>query len=158
MPFLQSSGAISIANLNSFFPGSGTAMSNFYRGGSRVPASKTVSTVTREPASGGFFTMSFPAYFWGSGAYSGAAWNNVEVPGAGGGDGTSVTTGGFTYFRGSLRRTDQGIGGDAYNPGSTGYLHDIFRTQTTSSTTSINGGIPSSGAISLNQFYGAETP
>lgn len=155
MSFLQGSGAISIGNLNSHFPGSGTSMSNFYRGGSRVPSSKTVSTTTRQPTSGGFFTMSFPSYYWGGGAYGGASWNNQGL--TGGGDAmSSFTEGGWTYFRGALRRTDPGIGATAYNPGSTGYLYEIFRTQTSSTTTSINGGIPSSGTISLSQFYGAE--
>lgn len=154
MSFLQGSGAISIGNLNSHFPGSGTSMSNFYRGGSRVPSSKTVTTVTRQPASGEFYSMSFPAFAWSDGAYSGIFWNNESLPVNTNGV-SSVTTGGWTYFPGSLRRTDA-VGADAYSPGSPGYSRAVFRTQTSSSTTSINQGIPASGTISLSQFYGAE--
>lgn len=161
MPFLQSSGAISIANLNSFFPGSGTAMSNFYRGGGRVPATKTVEIITRDPTSGEYYSRTTSDYsvwtdYQGSGTI--AFKSNANNPAAGwqppwisGVSGSSWTTGGFTYYRGSIRESYT----DEY--GTTNF-HGIFRTSSTFNTVNINTGIPSSGAISLSQFYGAETP
>lgn len=143
MPFLQSSGAISIANLNSFFPGSGTSMSNFYRGGGRVPTTKTVTTVTREPTSGEFYNRS-NTFFANGGD---VLWFGANVSGGQAFNMTSWTVGNVTYFRGTARESDE-----------YGTYYGIFRTITSSSTVSINTGIPSSGQISLNQFYGAETP
>jgi len=61
---------------------------------------------------------------------------------------TSVTVGNITYFRG--RFIDETKGGTIN--------HAIFREVTTSTTVNINTGIPSSGQISLSQFYGAEVP
>lgn len=156
MPFLQSSGAISIANLNSFFPGSGTAMSNFYRGGGRVPATKTVTTTTREPTSGERYDISggpFTSY-WYTNSVEGrwAVWNNATVATPASDDTTSVTVGNVTYFRGTLRAYD------APPYGATIAYYAIYRTVTSTSTVNINTGIPSSGQISLSQFYGAETP
>jgi hypothetical protein len=152
MPFLQGSGSISIANLNGFFPGSGTAMSNFYRGGGRVPTTKTVTVVTREPASGElnlwntFWWVSGPPSFqnpWRFEWYGSAIvwWQYYNA--------TSFTTGNVTYHRGASYYVD-GKSGQT--------LWAIFRTITSSSTASINTGIPSGGQISLSQFFGAETP
>ena len=146
MPFLQSSGAISIANLNSFFPGSGTSMSNFYRGGGRVPTTKTVTTVTREPTSGDFYNVTTAyTFYYSSGDIS---WFNIDVTGgAAVPNSTSFTVGNITYFRGTARESNE-----------YGTYYGVFRTITSTSTVNINTGIPSSGQISLNQFYGAETP
>jgi hypothetical protein len=151
MPFLQSSGPISIANLNGFFPGSGTSMSNFYRGGGRVPTTKTVTVVTREPSSGYIF-QGF-VYSW---LYSGNG-QAVQIFWPGGNTGWlygypsnpwSLTFGNVTYYRATASGRDKDNNS-----------HDgIYRTVTSSSAVSINTGIPSSGQISLSQFYGAETP
>lgn len=141
MPLLQSSGAISIANLNSFFPGSGTAMSNFYRGGGRVPTTKTTTVVTREPASGEFYDRQFSTYWSGDSSF----WFGTPLSTPVGG--SSYTVGNITYFRGSVRESNE-----------YGSINGIFRTISSSSTVNINTGIPSSGQISLSQFYGAETP
>ena len=156
MPFLQSSGAISIANLNSFFPGSGTAMSNFYRGGGRVPSTKTVSTVVREPSSGENWYGKFGAFSWNMPTIGNREirWNGTVVYTFPSSDNTttSVTVGSFTYFRGTLFVTEQG------SYGTFNYYYGVWRTSGSSSTVSINGNIPTSGQISLSQFYGAEVP
>ena len=149
MPFLQSSGPISILNLHNFFPNpaAGLTMSNFYRGGGRVPATKTV----REPASGELYQFHVTFWYTASDNYRlflkwGNTWVLWDVAGAG--NATSYSVGGYTYFRGNLNYDNTGYGGD----GTRGY--GIWRT----SIASINGSIPSSGQISLSQFYGAETP
>ena len=151
MPFLPSSGQISIGTLNGFFPGSGTAMSNFYRGGGRVPATKTVPTSTREPASGDVYNSS---NFWqliGNGqVYIRWAGVNVQWGARLGVNATSWTSGNITYYRGSLRVP--------FAPKTNYADYAVFRIISGSTTVSINTGIPSSGQISLSQFYGAEVP
>lgn len=157
MPFLQTSGAISIANLNSFFPGSGTSLSNFYRGGGRVPSTKTVNTTVREPASGENWSGQYGAFSWNLptiGTRS-VRWNGADVAlleSGTAGEVSSITVGSFTYFRGTLFTTTQG------QYGTFNYFYGLWRTSGSSSTVSINTGIPSSGQISLSQFYGAEVP
>lgn len=158
MPFLQSSGAISIGNLNSFFGGSGTSMSNFYRGGGRVPSTKTVTSIVRDPPSGDYYSRitSNHTVWFGDGAlawFSSADNPNVgwQPPWMQHGGGTSYTAGGFTYYRGSLRD----VASDQYG---TYYMYAVYRTSQSSSTSNINTGIPSSGSLSLSQFYGAEVP
>lgn len=146
MPLLQSSGAISIANLNSFFPGSGTAMSNFYRGGGRVPSTK--GGFVREPASGGLYSASYRFVIPQAGVVY-VIWNGTQINGSSGGNVFSFTSGGITYFRGTLRE----VGNDYWGTPSVFEVHREYN-----STVNINTGIPASGQISLSQFYGAETP
>jgi hypothetical protein len=177
VPFLQSSGAISINDLNTFFTGSGTAMSNFYRGGGRVPSTKTTTTITREPSTGDFFSQ-LPRFgpppletlwsdqtqdaFRGDTAqvfirweanYTGAGTtatviSGVYIFGVPTGS-TSHTVGNITYFRGTFQFS-------VTSPNTNTYA--IFREITTTATVNINAGVPTSGQISLNQFYGAEVP
>jgi hypothetical protein len=152
MPFLQGSGSMSIGNLNGFFPGGGTSMSNFYRGGGRVPATKTVTTTVREPSTG--FASNGWNWYW---LYSigGQAvqfwWQGSNLAGwvYGMANVTSYTIGAYTYLRGPVVQFD--AKGNAN-------FHSIARTSQSSSTANINTGIPSSGQISLSQFFGAETP
>jgi hypothetical protein len=146
MPFLQSSGAISIANLNSFFPGSGTSMSNFYRGGGRVPATKTTTqTITESPA----FDFNFYWVNGGGGPY--LVWAGVNIYGNQNDSWrTSVTIGIWTYYPGAYSGYSDPTYGIPY--------YNIYRQRQASQTVNINTGIPSSGQISLSQFYGAETP
>lgn len=155
MPFLQSSGAISINDVRNLFGGPASpAMSNYYRGGSYVPATKTVSSYTREPGSGDYFTNWSWAWMV---PVSGrttiyATWNsetisNGSVPWSA----TSFSSGGWNYYRGGYRF----LTSDGY---INWYAYGIYRDQGTSYTVNINTGIPSSGQISLSQFYGAEKP
>ena len=142
MPFLPSSGAISIGTLNSFFAGSGTSLSNFYRGGARVPATKTTTTTTTE---GPFFSP-FEAPFYLVG-YDGEnnqtifQWDTLFFYVVNGFV-DSVTVGGVTY---------------AKNFPASGFWA-ITRSTTSTVTVNINTGVPSSGTISLSNFYGAERP
>jgi len=153
MPFLQTSGVISIASLTSFFPGSGgAAMSNFYRGGGRVPSTKTVTV--REPSPPGEY-YSFNHIFWYTTGFDYSLylkWNGIWVlwDAVGAGSATSYSVGGFTYVRGALNWDNTGYGGDGSR--SYGIWRFSFVNQ------AINTGIPSSGQISLSNFYGAEKP
>lgn len=155
MPFLPASGVISINDLNTFFTGSGTAMSNFYRGGGRVPSTKTV--VTREPASGFLYGeqtygWQFPSSFFGT-PNIWIRWDGVFVADSIPSPGTSYTIGNITYYRGP---DVMAFGNDNQPHGQKVDIFNIYREVTT--TPNINTGIPTSGQISLNQFYGAEVP
>ena len=119
-------------------------MSNYYRGGSYVPTTR--STTTREPSSGAYYSGS---YQWATtagdpGYCLGFYWNGVETSVSQ--RVTSFSTGGSTYFQGTFQAS--GKFADTYS---------IFRT--TTSTVSINTGVPSPGSsISISQLYGAENP
>lgn len=152
MPFLQSSGAISINNIKTLFGGpTSPSLANYYRGGAYVPTTKTVSYTAREPASGQYSPAN-GGYFWQVTYDSKAnrysyflAWAGSSVWQSSSSNGaiTSYTLGSITYYKGTL-----------YNGSNFG----IYRTYPSSYQQAINTGIPSSGTISLNQFYGAEKP
>jgi hypothetical protein len=155
MPFLPSSGPLSINDIRNLFGGPGSpSMANYYRGGAYIPSTKTVTT--REPTSGQNFFIGTPVgtwYFWSvennpNTGPTNYAWNSFTRV-IGPGTFTSYTTGGFTYFRGALVRVNS-------DPYGTFYDYGIYRESY--STTNINTGIPSSGQISISQFYGAEKP
>lgn len=171
MPFLPSSGPLSINDIRNLFGGpSSPAMSNYYRGGAYIPATKTSTVTVREPTSGEYFDRNASAYnsvivsnsgftpndpngntvyYWFKNLGTGGG---IEVlPGVG--NFPSVTFGGATYFRGSHRVFEY----DSTYAVSTNWF-GIYRTTTSTVTTNINTGVPSSGQISLSQFYGAEKP
>jgi hypothetical protein len=129
------------------------SMSEYYRGGAYVPSARTVATTVYEPAGGGW-TVSGNTY-WNTqpnvnGKYgvtpgqTTVLWNGAQIyynqydPNL-----TSVTVSGITYYRGPLW---------------SGYVYYIRRTYPSSYQQSINTGVPSSGAISISQLYGAENP
>jgi hypothetical protein len=150
MPSLPTSGAMSIGTLNGFFGGSGTSLSNFYRGGGRVPTTRTSTVTIREPSSGDLYQG---GYEWRVNSFE----SQVFWGGNGTGLGnettyyTSVTLSGITYFRGSFRADiSDGEGVLQWQE------YGIFRTYPSTVTTAINTGVPSSGTISLSNFYGAE--
>lgn len=153
MPFLQGSGAISINDIRNLFGGPGSpSLANYYRGGSYIPSTKTVTTTTREPSSGEYF--SFYAYMWRASNSNTVTirWANVVIGTFSPVTLTSVTVGGATYYRGSY------YGGYGYYGGDTGNDYRLYRVVTSTTTTSINTNIPTSGTISLSQFYSAEKP
>jgi hypothetical protein len=171
MPFLPASGAISINDLNTFFTGSGTAMSNFYRGGGRVPSTKTTTTTTREPASGtsyGDFTFNFQVTSFSTpGNFDNyVMWDGVFIEVdppftfIRGDPLASITVGNTTYYRGTTEKTLVGTAKSPpeYSHGQTVDTYRIHREVIVTATVNINTSIPTSGQISLNQFYGAEVP
>lgn len=140
MPTLQTSGAISLANLQTAFGGSNPiSLSEYYRNGSYVDG--TQSSTTRQPSSGAYYHAN--NYYWyivgGTELY--IVWNGSYVAGVSH-SGSSYTTGGWTYYRSAFQ------GNDGY-----GDSYSVYRTQTT--TSNINTNVPTSGTISLDDFYGA---
>lgn len=137
--------------------GNPISMSEYYRGGAYVPANRTINYTAREPASGDNYNLSQgggAAYYWfeNSQGYFGLYWNNTNVYQAYVGP-ASVTVGGVTYYRGTHRTT----GYDSKSGTTTNY-YGVYRTYPSSYQQSINTGVPGSGAISINQLYGAENP
>lgn len=142
MAYLHSSGAISFSQLQSHFGGGNPiSMSEYYRNGSYVPSIYTETTTTTT-TQGPTYTSTTKWYVLGASSY--LTWSGSNK-GTISSTALSHTTGGWTYYRDSYDSTD-GYGSN----------YKIRRSQSSSSTTTtnINTGIPSSGTISMNQFYG----
>ena len=137
---LQTSGAISLSQVQGEFGGSNPiSMSEYYRNGSYVPSTITTTSTT------GWYGQFSPLWTWivpaGTSTYQ-AYWNGTNV---GSGSGSSITVSGYTYDVGSLWNTISDKTG-------TTYYYQIRRTGSTSTT--VNSSIPTSGTISMSQFYG----
>lgn len=144
--------AYDMASIQSALGGSNPiSLNEYYRGGSYVPTTR--STTVREPTSGEYYSRTGTMYNWQQQVgvtyyiqWAANFYNNLP----GGPNVTSYTISGYTYYRGSYRSQFS----DGY--GTTFYFYGIYRTS--SSTVSINTGVPSSGQISISQLYGAENP
>jgi hypothetical protein len=129
------------------------SMSEYYRGGAYVPTTR--STIVREPTSGEYYSRTAPSSnfnhaiasnLWGLN-FNGTAITPVATSGP---PPASYTDGGFTYYRGTYReRSVEDYVGSVD-------LWAVYRTS--GGTTTINTGVPSSGAISLNSLLGAANP
>jgi hypothetical protein len=157
---LPTSGTISINDLRVEFGDSGSSsLSEFYRGGGLVPSTQTTSTTTYEPSATTFeYSLVSPLYGWVQDESSPFTiylyWNNVELvqftDSSFGATSSYTHTDGWTYVRAS-------------SPSATGIdLGDIIvsvfpirRQKTTTTVININTGVPTSGTISLSNFYGA---
>jgi hypothetical protein len=146
--------AYNMANIQSALGGSNPiSLSEYYRGGPYVPTTR--SSVVREPTSGDYYTWPNNPYTWwealvlGSPLYSQARWFGTSFNSTSSTT-TSISSGGYTYYRGSYRRSLS----DSY--GNTYYLYGLYRES--GSTISINTSVPSSGTISISQLYGAANP
>lgn len=124
------------------------SMSEYYRGGPYVPITRT-TTVSEGP----FYGLETYNFQWREkDGYSAAYWaTSPGYPNAtASGQVTSMTSGGFTYIRGNyVERTGSTI---------SGYKYNYYITRQYQSSVAINTGVPSSGAISISQLYGAANP
>ena len=173
---LQTSGSISLSELASEFGGSAHhSLSEYYRGGANVPTTITTGVaqgsfsayqgnVTGATGSTGVVTS--VNYFWKIQFFSSSVvWNGVDKPNTNPLELTGILSGphtqtlflsndGFEYERGPL------IGNFQVPSGSPGFtlaanLYQVRRRQAaTTTTTTVNTGIPSSGQVSLTDFYG----
>lgn len=144
---LQTSGAISLSQVQSEFGGSNpVSMSEYYRGGSYVP-----TTVTGSAGAWSSYQANASTYYWSDVGNSGTVtieWNNVQV-GSFQSSATTYTTGGYEYQKG----TQFSSSGGGKGGGPTTYYYRV-RRRTAGSSTTVNTSIPASGTISMNQFYG----
>jgi hypothetical protein len=150
--------AYNLANVQAALGGANPiSMSEYYRGGAYVPANRTIAYTAREPATGenynmGYFGQSKYHWFETSQNILGFYWNNTYVYEGAAGP-ASITSGGITYYRGSFVTS-----GTNPDNGVTVNFYAIYRTYPSSYQQAINTGVPSSGAISLSQLYGAANP
>ena len=147
---LQSSGAISLSQVQGEYGGSNPIqMSEYYRNGGLVPNS--ISTTA---------PGSYTAYFynqtnthWRVFVFSGITWGGSNIStGNLSGTATTFTSGGYDYQRGDfVQYVTSGFG-----KMQTTSAHYKIRRRLSSvtTTTSVNQSVPTSGTISLSQFYG----
>ena len=141
---LQTSGAISLSQVQSEFGGSNPiSMSEYYRGGSFVGSIGSYSSYQ--------YDLTTPdRYYWvfndQGGNDTSIFWNNVVVSNFDGNAGTtSHTIGGFEYNRGTLQLQEGGY------PVPLARFYQVRRR-----ATGINTSVPTSGTISMDDFYGGQ--
>ncbi len=129
---LQSSGSISLSQVQAEYGGSNPiGMNEYYRNGSHVNAYTAYQ-----------YTGSSYAWYTYNNTNGQANWNGSSI-GSGMGNSTSKVTGNYTYQRGSLQSTIN-------VKGTTTRIYQIRRKYSGSA----NNNVPTSGSISMNDFYG----
>jgi hypothetical protein len=143
---LQGSGAISLANLAAEFGDSPPySMSEYYRGGALVPASIPYTATATE---GPYYTQGATSWLtWYNGGETGnsAQWGGGSVADNIPAGTYSISIGGYLYYRSYYVAHDDKLSLDEYAIARNSY-YTAYET--------VNTGIPGSGQISLNQFYG----
>lgn len=140
---LQTSGAISFSQIQSEFGGSNPiSMSEYYRNGSYVPSSITSGAGSWSSYTG---STSAPGYYW-SNLYI-LVWNGSQISNSWSGSGT-FTSGGYDYQREStyFATTYDKYAGNIY--------YYKVRRRTSGTTITVNSNVPTSGTISMSNFYG----
>jgi hypothetical protein len=154
-----------MANIRDALGGSNpVSLSQYYRGGARVPSTRNTTVQTRDPTSGEYYVRyGFTnRYYWGqnssgynpgSTAGSSLAYFANALIFSSSSNVSSYTSGNVTYYRGTFQLFE------FYSSycESLNYF-GIYKITTTGGTVSINTGVPSSGQISISQLYGAENP
>ena len=144
---LQTSGAISLSQVQSEFGGSNPiSMSEYYRGGSYVP-----TTVTGSAGAWSSYQANASTYYWSDVGNSGTVtieWANSQVASFQG-SATTRVAGSYEYQKGSLFSSSGGGKGG----GVVTYYYRV-RRRTVGSSTTVNTSIPASGTISMSNFYG----
>lgn len=144
---LQTSGSITLAQVQSEFGGSNPiSMSEYYRGGSYVP-----TTVGTSAGSYSSYYGTLNSYYWEDTVGSLVLkWNGSTVY-SGSSSSTTISAGGYQYNKGT--QFSSSGGGSGGKGGPTTYYYRI-RRRTSGSSTTVNTNIPASSTISMNQFYG----
>ena len=139
---LQSSGAITLAQVQTEYGGSNpVSMNEYYRDGSYVDSTGAYTAYDYD-------LTGSDATYWvfvdTGGNDTSIFWNNSAVATFDGNSGTTNhTAGGYEYNRGTLQHTE----GGGYAP--TVRYYEVRRRQT-----GINSSVPTSGTISMDDFYG----
>tara|TARA_R100000654_G_scaffold74297_2_gene108351 strand:+ start:2030 stop:2569 length:540 start_codon:yes stop_codon:yes gene_type:complete len=173
---LQTSGSISISDLVSEFGGSAPhSLSEYLRGGANVPTTITTGVAQGNfsayqgnvtGATGATGVITSVNYFWKVQFFSSSVvWNGVNKPNTNPAEFSSIISNagtqtlflsddGFEYERGDI------IGNFLVPSTSPGFtfsanLYQVRRRQAaTETTTTVNTGVPSSGQVSLTDYYG----
>lgn len=142
---LQASGPISFSQIQTEFGGANPiSLSEYYKNGSYVPSTVGVAAGTYTAFSG---TTSY-TFVYTSYGFTDIYWAGSLVAGLSG-NVSYWTVGGYDYNRGSQWNY---IPSSKSQPESRTYYQ--VQRRTTATTTTVNGNIPTSGVISLSNFYG----
>lgn len=152
---LQTSGSISLADLASEYTDSPPySMSEFYRNGGKVPNSVTVNVPAGSYTSQQYRATA-PVYWWRAAVLTQIIWNGTVVGPSGAiisSTATSYSYGGYDYARGAfVANVTLGTGKNAFTAPNYKVKR---RTSATTSSQSVNQNVPTSGQVSLSQFYG----
>lgn len=143
---LQASGTISLSNLQAEYGGSNPiSVSEYYRGGAYVPNNVSVNTTVDygwryDPNNGIWRT--------GSAGYCQVLWDGsyVYYSNNTGSNLTSIVSGNSTYYRGNLVNTNYS---NSYH-----YTWYVKKVSSTTTNEAVNTNVPTSGTVSLTQYYG----
>lgn len=129
------------------------SLSEYYRSGGNVPNSITVNV----PA-GSFtaeqYSTSSPIYWWRTAINPQLYWNGVIVSSGSfiNINATSFSTGGFDYHRGAfVENFTTGSGKTSFTAANYKIKR---RTSATTSTQNVNQNVPTSGQVTLSDYYG----
>lgn len=143
---LQTSGTISLTDIAGEFGGSVPhGLNEYYKGGGSVP-----STV-------GNAAGSYTAYVTGSSGYWVVEYGSIGIISWAGSNVTTSAGSGFTHSTGGYDYQRSGNYYASANPSKYGGPQTFYysvRRRTSSSTTTVNTNIPTSGQISFGNFYG----
>lgn len=147
---LQSSGSISLANLQTEYGGSNPiSMSEYYRNGGLVPDS--ISSTAPGSYTAYFYNQTnthwrvfvFSMIMWGGSAVSTGTLSSTA---------TTFTSGGYDYQRGNF--VGYVTTGSGKMTATSAHYKIRRRLSSVTTTTSVNQSVPTSSTISLSQFYG----
>jgi hypothetical protein len=143
---LQGSGTISLSQVQTEFTGANPiSMSEYYKNGPYVPS--TVGGAAG--AWSAYASNSSNTFQVGSfGPYTYITYLGVLV-GSVSGSVSSFSSGGYDYERGTQWNV---TGGTKNDPETNNYY--AIRRRTTATSVTVNASIPTSGTISMSQFYG----
>jgi len=146
---LQTSGAISLSQVQSEYGGSNPiSMSEYYRNGSNVP-----NSVTENVAAGSYTSYLYTRdqTDWRLSVNNSLRWGGSTISSFFFTSDTTLSSGGFDYQRGTLQETTTS-GGKI--PVNTSHYSVRRRTSATTQTVNVNQNVPTSGTISMDDFYG----
>jgi len=153
---LQSSGTISLSQLQGEYGGSNPiSLSEYYRNGSLVPNALTSSSTG--PGAYTAYQYNVNSYYWSTFVFGSIRWNNSTITSNNTGisyNSTTFSIGGYDYQRGTYV---QSITSGSGKSTATVAYYRVRRRQssvTTTTSTPVNQSVPTSGQISLSQFYG----
>jgi hypothetical protein len=149
---LQTSGAISLSQVQSEYGGSNPiSMSEYYRNGGSVP-----NSVTENVAAGSYtsYTYSRDSTDWRLAVTNSLVWAGSTIATLFQSSTTSMTSGGFDYQRGTLQES---ITSSGKIPVTTNHYSVRRRTSATTQTVNVNQNVPTSGTISMDDFYGGRS-
>lgn len=149
---LQSSGSISLADLQSEYGGSSPiSMSEYYRNGGLVPNSIS----TTGPGSYTSYGYSRNHRDWNLFVFGTINWGGSTITSNNSGININTTTfsiGGHDYQRGNFQESV--TSGSGKFTVTRSHYSIRRRVSSVTTTTSVNQSVPTSGTISLSQFYG----